>query len=59
MWFSYIIDGFVNTVEAVVGKYFGARDGVKFYKAIKIVFIWGFGVSLLFMIKFYIYRIDK
>jgi len=58
MWFAYIIDGFANAAEAIVGKYYGARDRVKFYKAIKIVFVWGFGVSLLFMFIFYLFGID-
>ena len=58
MWFSYIMDSFANTAEAIAGKYFGARDRIKFYKVIKIIFIWSLGVSLLFMIIFYIFGTD-
>jgi len=58
LWFSYIIDGFANIAEAIVGKYYGVRDRVKFYNAIKIVFKWGFELSLIFILIFYIFGID-
>ncbi len=58
MWFAYIIDGFANAAEAIVGKYYGAKNNQKFSEAIKIVFIWGFGVSLISIVIFWIYGID-
>ena len=54
MWFAYIIDGFANAAESIVGRYYGAKDWQKFYLSIKIVFAWGFGVAMLFMAIFYL-----
>lgn len=48
LWiFSYFIDGFAFAAEALTGKYIGAKSYVGLKKAIKTLFIWGIGLSLL------------
>ena len=58
MWFSYFIDGFANAAEAIVGKSYGAKAYNSFFNVIKLIFIWGFIVTLIFSIIFYIFLID-
>lgn len=51
--FSYFSDGFANAAEALVGKFYGARDGHMLTKAIKRLFVWGAGTAMLFTALYY------
>ncbi len=48
MFFSFLIDGFANASEALIGRFIGARDKKSLRIAIKLLFKWGFAISLLF-----------
>ncbi|MEI7596379.1 MAG: MATE family efflux transporter [Bacteroidota bacterium] len=50
--FSYLVDGFANAAEAIVGRYFGAKDSVNLKKSIKLLFIWGLGISIAFSLVY-------
>jgi MATE family multidrug resistance protein len=52
LWFSYIIDGFANAAESLVGKYYGAKDWQRLDRVLKLIFIWGFGFAFLFTILY-------
>ncbi len=51
-WMSYGIDGFAFASESLVGKYDGADDQPKTYKIIRLSFIWGMGMALLFSLSY-------
>lgn len=46
--FSYFLDGFAYAAEALVGKYYGARDFDKLKISVLKLMIWGAGFALLF-----------
>lgn len=48
--FSYFMDGFAFAAEALVGKYIGANNKKGLQKVIRLLFVWGFGISLAFTI---------
>ncbi|MDB4334887.1 MATE family efflux transporter, partial [bacterium] len=48
LFFSYFIDGFAYAAEAIIGKFFGAKNKLMLVKATKILFIWGAAFGLLF-----------
>ncbi|MFW5886928.1 MAG: MATE family efflux transporter, partial [Bacteroidota bacterium] len=48
MFFSFLIDGFAHASEALAGKYVGSKNKQSLQKFIRLVFIWGLGISLLF-----------
>ena len=48
MFFSFLIDGFAHASEALTGKFIGAKDRSSLSKTIKLLFIWGTGISLFF-----------
>ena len=48
--FSYLIDGFAHAAEALVGKYFGAKDFNTLKKIIRRIFLFGFIISLIFTV---------
>ena len=50
MVFSYLIDGFAYAAEALIGKYTGKRSLNDLKGVIKLLFIWGLGISLVFTI---------
>lgn len=52
VWFSYSLDGFANAAESLVGRYYGANDWKNFDKTIKYVFVWGLGLTLVYMMIF-------
>ena len=43
--FSYIMDGFAYSGEALVGKYVGANNQPALYRTVRQLFIWGVGLS--------------
>ncbi|MEN8201678.1 MAG: MATE family efflux transporter [Bacteroidota bacterium] len=48
MFFSFLIDGFAHASEALTGRFIGARDPKSLSKTIRLLFIWGGGISLIF-----------
>ncbi len=50
MFFSFFIDGFAFAGEAMVGKFIGAREPQNLKKVVKLLFIWGVGLALIFTI---------
>jgi MATE family multidrug resistance protein len=50
MFFSFLIDGFAYASEALIGRYIGAANRKDLTKSIRLLFIWGFGISILFTI---------
>jgi MATE family multidrug resistance protein len=48
MFFSFLIDGFAHASEALTGKFIGARDRQSLIRLIRLLFIWGTGISILF-----------
>ena len=48
MLFSYFMDGFAYTGEAMVGKYIGAKNLKNLKASIKALFQWGLGMAVLF-----------
>lgn len=52
MFFSFLIDGFAHASEALTGKFIGARDRSSLSKTIKLLFIWGTGISLFFTLVY-------
>ena len=51
-WMSYGIDGFAFASESLVGKYFGAKDDKKFFKAIRYSFYWSGALAILYALLF-------
>jgi len=52
MFFSFLIDGFAHASEALTGKFIGARDRGSLKRSIRLLFIWGTGISLLFTLVY-------
>ena len=50
--FSYIMDGFAYAGEALSGRYIGARNYIELTRMIRQLFMWGFGLSLLFTLLY-------
>lgn len=48
MFFSFLIDGFAHASEALTGKFIGARDRASLKDSVRLLFIWGGGISILF-----------
>ena len=54
IWFAYTIDGFANAAESLVGRYYGAKDWNNFALVIKYTFIWGIGLTLIYMLVYFL-----
>jgi MATE family multidrug resistance protein len=52
MFFSFLIDGFAHASEALTGKFIGAGDGSSLKRSIRVLFIWGTGISLVFTLVY-------
>ena len=50
--FSYIMDGFAYAGEALAGRFIGAKNDVGLRKCIRLLFLWGIGLSLSFTILY-------
>lgn len=48
--FSYFMDGFAFAAEALVGKFIGAKNQTGLKSVIRLLFIWGIGISIAFTI---------
>lgn len=47
LWvFSFFIDGFAFAAEALVGRYVGAGSQKNLKRAVRLIFLWGFAISL-------------
>ena len=51
--FSYIMDGFAYSGEALVGKYVGANNQPALYRTVRQRFIWGVGLSTGFTLLYF------
>ncbi|NOU61435.1 MATE family efflux transporter [Marinifilum caeruleilacunae] len=56
--FSYFMDGFAFAAEALVGKFIGANNSKNLSKVIRLLFIWGIGISVIFTIAYGLFGID-
>ncbi len=54
MVFSYFTDGFAYAGEALSGRFIGARDKIMLRRTVRYVFVWSIGVSLLFVLLYYV-----
>ena len=52
--YSYLIDGFAYAAEALVGKYIGAREPQALKNTIRNLFKWGFGISIVFTLIYFL-----
>ena len=50
LFFSFFIDGFAFSGEALVGKFIGAREIPNLKRVVKYLFFWGAGLAILFTI---------
>lgn len=50
--FSYVMDGFAYAGEALTGRYVGANDFLMLRRLIRLLFRWGFGLSILFTLLY-------
>lgn len=48
LFFSFFIDGFAYAGEALVGKFFGARNILGLKNVVRLLFYWGAALALLF-----------
>ncbi len=50
--FSYLTDGFAYAAEALVGKFIGSRNQTDLKRLIKLLFLWGFYISIPFTLAY-------
>jgi len=55
MFFSFFEDGIAYAAEAMIGKFYGKKDLENLSASIKKLFKWGFIISLIFSILYYIF----
>ncbi len=48
MFFSFLIDGFAHASEALTGRFIGAGDRKSLSRVVRLLFLWGGGISILF-----------
>lgn len=53
-WMSYGIDGFAYAAESLVGKYSGAKDDIALKNVVRLSFLWGVGMAVLFSITYFL-----
>lgn len=46
--YSFVMDGFAYAAEALCGRYYGAQDDASLHRAIRLVFLWSIGLTLLY-----------
>ena len=54
-WISYGIDGFAYASESLVGRFKGAKDSTNLRKAIRLSFLWAYGLAVLYSMLFYLF----
>ena len=52
MFFSFLIDGFAHAAEALTGRFIGAGDGKSLSRSVRLLFIWGTGISIFFTLLY-------
>jgi MATE family multidrug resistance protein len=52
MFFSFLIDGFAYAAEALTGRFIGSGNRKGLLAAIRLLFIWGFGISIFFTLVY-------
>ena len=52
MFFSFLIDGFAHASEALTGKFIGAKDRESLTKSIRLLFLWGTAISVMFTLLY-------
>lgn len=50
--FSYMMDGFAYAGESLVGRYIGAKDPKSLKLAVRLLLVWGLGLTLLFTVLY-------
>lgn len=58
MFFSFFMDGFAYAGEALVAKFYGAKDFTSLKIVIKLLFVWGAILTAIYSIIYYIWGID-
>ncbi|MFW6289622.1 MAG: MATE family efflux transporter [Mariniphaga sp.] len=53
LFFSFFIDGFAYAGEALVGKFFGAKQHEQLRKVVKLLFVWGTTLALFFTLVYF------
>jgi MATE family multidrug resistance protein len=54
-WMSYGIDGFAYASEALVGKYYGAKNEEKLNRAIRYSMVWGLGFGVFYSLLYAVF----
>lgn len=54
-WMSYGIDGFAYAAESMVGKYEGARRADDLSKSIRLSFLWGLVLALIYAAVYFLF----
>ena len=54
-WMSYGIDGFAYAAESMVGKYKGASDNFNLKRSVKLSFLWGLVLAVLYSLVYFMY----
>lgn len=54
--FSFIMDGFAYSAEALAGKYFGAKEKLMLNRLLKYIFVWGAILSIVFTILYLAFK---
>jgi MATE family multidrug resistance protein len=52
MFFSFLIDGFAHASEALTGKFIGAGDRLSLKRSVRLLFLWGTGISMVFTLVY-------
>lgn len=50
--YTYVMDGFAFAAEALCGRYHGATDAVNFRSAMKAVWVWSLGLTVLYTLLY-------
>ena len=51
-WLSYGVDGFAFAAESLVGKYAGAERQQRLRRVIRLIFVWGMGLAILYALVY-------
>ncbi len=50
--FSFLADGFAYAAEALIGKYYGQKNLIKINRAVKLSFLWGGFIAIIFTVLY-------
>lgn len=50
--YTYVMDGFAFAAEALCGRYYGARDTANFRRALRGVWLWGLGLTVVYTLLY-------